>query len=214
MLAVSLDELTLGALRKLEDVPPGWLDRVAPPDYRTGMLRGLETEAWVTSARTRRMTAIDRTRRPLQQVGLAVIMNYLRLMAVDHSDAVRRVVDELRTAADPCRVDAIAVDRKAQASVPWWNSMGRMAMPFLTRTWTSVVRTSLGLELTRNVLTLRERERQEGAWPREVASLPSAFCPGRPWNDSAAGDDTVSLTLELSAESGGPIAFRAARPRK
>jgi hypothetical protein len=209
--------MTLSALRKVRELPPSSPLRTTAYDYRTSMLHAFQGEAWEMSAMVRKyitIAALDPS--PADRWSwLILYAPYLRLVASDYSDALRKGVEELKK-TDPCRIDWAGLevlDRKSENSLAWWNLYGRTGTVGPARAWLSAARTALSLELTQKVLTIRTVEKERGAWPAELPNLQSEVCPGSRWTYSAPGDGRVSLTLETSPALGPPLAFRAFRPR-
>jgi len=209
IVALGVDSMTLGALRKLRDPPHPWRARLTGQDRIRSILRALEGETWTTSARMNGWTAMDQMRRR-HAGGLFHRMErpYFRLMAADSSLAWAGMVAELKT-VDPCRAEWITLRNKAEGSSSRWNFMGRVGVSSGIRAWFSAVRTALEAEMTRNVLAARELRNERGAWPSELPGLESSVCPGARWDYSTSANGRMSLFTRSNPDLGPPLVFQA-----
>jgi len=211
LVAVGLDGITLEALRKVNDVRDPWRERIAEHDYLISMLRAFEGEAWQFSARVTKLPAMD-PRRPLgERLWLPLEGPYMRLMASNHSETVRRIVAELKE-TDPCLADPSERVGRAEKSIAWWNFLGRITIPSFARPWRSAVGTALEVELTQRVLAARTLKRKGENWPADMPAVSSAVCRGAKWIYSTSNDGSVSLSLSQEPTYGRTLAFRS-RPR-
>jgi hypothetical protein len=200
--------MTLGALRKVNDVPESWQARIAEHDYSISMLRALEGDAWRMSALIKRLTAMDRPWSVGELVWRPLWTSPMRLMASNYSETLRKMVSELK-GMNPCFADPAALDGRGGKSIARWNVYGRMAMPSLDRAWWSAVEMALEAELTLRVLAARAAKQKGGDWPAELPGLGSAVCPGVQWAYSTSNDGSVSLSLSKKPVLGKALAFRS-----
>ncbi len=206
--AQGLDGMTLGALRKVNDVPESWQARIAEHDYGISMLRAFEGEAWEMSARLRGVLAMDPARPLGKRLWHPLEGPYMRLMASNYSEALRQAVAELKR-TNPCLADRSALEARAEGAIAKWNILGRLAIPSVARCWWSAAGTALEAELTQRVLAARALKQNRDNWPEELPELSSAVCQGVKWTYSTANDGSVSLSLSKKPAYSQALAFRS-----
>jgi hypothetical protein len=230
LIAVALDRLILGAVRRVPAPTEEWRARVREHDYRKSMLTAFQTEGWLLSQFTRSSDpaaltvitggTVDAPRTALERYVYGPLARpYLRLAAANHSDVLRQAVADLKT-KDACALDSAAFEQSTIARIPRWNILSKIAVPSLSRAWLAAARVEMEAELTQKTIEARlaRAGSPEGAWPAALAKAPSEVCPGVTWRyEVAAGSATFFVDADPfnGGEKGLPLRFVAsdAAPR-
>jgi hypothetical protein len=205
MVALSLDEVLLGVLRKAPPPAPGWGERVREHDHRRSVMLSMQIEVWVLSRFARghgRSGPVYRGGRPAsgppaigRMLRQPLEQTYFRLAAGTHAKAVRRMGAGL-TAEDVCTMDKATYDKLATRSR--WNFFGG------NKTSVHLVhlslRRALDAELTQTIL---ERDTLSGS-----GTLPSSVCSGVSWQYQVKGNEVSSPSTAIRKP---PWAFGACR---
>jgi hypothetical protein len=183
LIAIAVDDLHDGVLRRVPAVPVEWAERVSSQDWRRALLRSYQAEALLFSitARNGGVTAFrDRATGPVSLISRAGAVLFLEWSIADYSEQMRRMAVELRQ-QDACAVDTEAVSRRTEDGLSRWNMLGRVAVPGLARSWDSAARAALGDELTRLVVLSRTPARAPASGAVLPAAVPSTVCAGLTW---------------------------------
>jgi hypothetical protein len=131
MLAISSDTTLINVLKRLNEVPEAWKQKLSEHDYRRSLLVAFTTEArfaseWYGMFLTSRTAEGSMLADPLDLIASP----YLRLCGVEVSENIRTVVKELQKdwiSSEECKVRA----NEFYNSLSWWNLLGQSVMPNL-----------------------------------------------------------------------------------
>jgi hypothetical protein len=205
LIAIVIDTMQFGALRRMGPLPQEWQRRVREHDYGQALLIALqgETVSFVEYAgRT------ERGRKQNEWLWDWLFRRvFFELSLSSNSDVMRQLILRLRD-ADLCALDPAAFDKEVAASIPWWNLISKIAIPSLARTWVGWTNAALDAELTADVLRARAVKAESGAWPQEAT--PSEVCKGAAWSHEVAPDGTLAIALDkkFPASESFPKPFR------
>ena len=218
LIALSIAHAQTGVLRRVHE-PPDWTERLAEVALKDRVLRSYQGEAYSWTVTARRRIGVADLGPPKRRDGLGdrivrvTTAPYVRRSFLDLSARIRTAMVELRD-HDLCTFDAAALDKKITGDMPRWNTIGKIAMPSLFRTWQTLRETAIDAELTRRVIDARRVRRATLTWP--TASVPSQVCPGVEWRHVPQADGR--LLIEWSANKAGTKSWSfllsaAPRPR-
>jgi hypothetical protein len=124
----------------------------------------------------------------LNSLRFRILQPYYRFMSINlfalHEELIEKMQDR---AQSPCAFrDQLAV------KVPWWNIIAAVSLPSFFNQPDRVTEFMLRLEMTQKLLQAKEKARETGNWPEQLADLESNVCPGERWLYEGNGD-TLSL---------------------
>jgi hypothetical protein len=200
-LLVSMRNMDLAALRKLDGAPPLWQERLEDWHPRKGPVSALRAEAasWELVPRliarhssggllTGGLGTID------DRLGSAFSEPYTRLCMADAAGRLLSLIEEeqrIGGCSSPQQVDALG--KRVKDSFPWWNDPGRMS--FVAPNWLLIKEAALQKELTAKVLQLKAARASDHGWPKDVPGIEKSFCPQQHWNYVLLPGGGMSLTF-------------------
>jgi len=207
--ALAMIRIQAGVLRKLEGVPPLWIDRMRVEVLRQALLRSFQYEAWGYWVQGRRLSRVpfyrrlnSRERILWRTFGRA----WYRIVMADTSGTY---LDEIRTlvALGGCGSDYRTAMGGILNRIPWWNTIGKGNVENLGIFWEREEYLKLDLELTRKILEVRRlRDENGGDWPKAVPGIEVSECPETSWTYAAT--PVGGMTLSFSREGTLPNAGR------
>ena len=183
-------KLQVTTLRHVERVPPRWRARLDEARPLQRVIQGLEFEAWHLSQLDGVHYGLPVGR--LQRVALRFAAPYFELCAADASIRMRHELARLQTLDYVCDRDLAAVDADLTIELPRWNRLGDVVLPNLLNAVTRAARAEVDIELTTQVVNLRESRRNR-------SPVASATCPDAAWEVALdpAGNAGIGLNREL-----------------
>ena len=200
LIRVMVSDLQQGALRRLPDPSRAWRERLAN-DHRRRMLRALHLESWSFTSYLQGMGLQDledrengQPRRTGWSAGTQRMLTrpFMELMTADFAHRVQTHAAAVG-AMDACRLDPEAYDTRVEASIPFWNFMGRIGMPNTAKTWMILGTSGFDAELTR--LVLEAKARRADGLPFVLEPRRSEACPSVRWV-ATAGEGGVTIAPE------------------
>ena len=180
------------ALRKMNDVPADWRERLPADDYRPLAAKVLEYEfasGYLPSASEDSMTPPNLTDK---------IYPFSRYnAALDTSETVREIVAEWQR-RDFCSPPNL----NGEAKPAWWNTGGRIIFPAAHQILRNFAELSYDDELTERVLRLKEfrRTAAQSDLPPELSQTKSNLCDGAYWTVEKQPDGSLTIRLSGAAD--------------
>lgn len=196
--AIAVARLQAGVLRRLDDVPAGWDERLLEHDYRESMLHALEQESrslrQVGAAGAAELLEANR----LQRTALRWSEPYVSWCLADLDTRFRRHLVRLAELDSLCPQEVRVLSERFVEELPWWNPLEALTTP-LRGAIERVARLEIDIELTHKLLLLvAERRRHGGLWPAALAGLEdSTACTEFRWVYRVGADGrTMQLALD------------------
>ena len=219
-----------GVMRKLDNLPSKWQERLLAHDYRKSLLTSLEVEMVSTVGFFNQVNPsevekqleeleLDAGLKYLKSMGWqqwseSLRKNYLRWIAINNFQTERRIAAQLAQ-ENICNLNydswlerqdinkALFFPEDVFAGDPGYGSFG----------WVNSGRFMLELELTQKILQVKELAAKAGTFPQSVPSMDSSVCPGSKWIYQVSPNGTMSISLSpipawLSEYKGLPLTYR------
>jgi len=216
LVALIVTDQQLVVIRRLENLPVQWQQRLLEHDYRKSILTALQGEAFYSSASIRQIDSflpadIYFSSRIwwLLKLTSPISRPYLRFSAIDTYQAPQRLYSQIPQ-QNFCSLDS--GKSKLEADTAWWNPIGQVATPGLPNQWLKGGKRMLDLELTQKILQVKALAAKLGRWPESVPNLESSICPGEKWLYQVSSDGTMSLTFSKQLNSAKPQKGRLTLP--
>jgi hypothetical protein len=220
LVALIVTNQQLAVIRRLENLPVQWQQRLLEHDYRKSILTVLQGENFFSSALIRQIDSFSSE--DSENIGLSsgswwwllkltspISRPYLRFSAIDAYQAVRRLYSQIPQ-QNFCSLDS--GESKLEADTAWWNPIGQFAVSALPNQWIKGGKRMLDLELTQKILQVKALAVKLGRWPESVPNLESSICPGEKWLYQVSSDGTMSLTFSKQLNSAKPQKGRLTLP--
>jgi hypothetical protein len=210
LIAVALGKLQAGALRKMNEPPVQWLDRMSDDEPRRAMLDAVD--ASLVPGRRADGESLDEIRKA-------------------QARAWRAVTDRLRKLS-PCEVSKLSseeiwkpsaeeIERSVEAGVdPSLKILSDIATPNITNAIRRAGRLVVDREVTAKVLEIRQEKAasREGRWPEKFSDIDSRACPGASYEYQTRGA-AMAIRFKGPIDDGGspplvlPLSFEVRAPR-
>ncbi len=202
LIGIALDTMEFGALRRMGSLPKEWQRRVVEHDYRRSLPIALQGEAiaFVEYGRREARGSVQAREGGPSLWGWLFRLVFFELSLGSYSDTMRQTILRLRD-ADLCELDPTTFQKEAEASIPRWNIIGKIAIPSFARTWVAAANADLDAELTANVLRARTVRAETGAWPQEAVA--SAVCRDTRWSHEVLPDGALRIALDRTFPASG-----------
>jgi hypothetical protein len=191
----------VGVLRRIDDVPREWADRIRQHDYKRSMIDALHADGLIWSQYDS-MYAMRPNKSALQSLVDTASRPYVRLCVTDLSESWRRRLVEFAAFDFVCDRDLAIFN----VDVPWWNKIGgtfaAYANPNLANAPRRIGRYELDAELTAKLIELRAARRANGGrWPAVVPGIDvSTACPDDRFDYRVGADGTRRLEFSRPME--------------
>ena len=221
----------IGTLRKVDNLPFDWVQRLSKRDYRPALLKSIELETAALSFNSLRNLDLSHAFE-VQEIGASGSGNtrkgwpnpfnllakpYFRLSAIDAYQSTKKSIDRLKAQEyDACRSYTDTEEFVPKAA--FWNILGQIAGPNFTSQIVKAEQAMLDRELTEKIILVKTMAAEQGQWPAALPLLDSEVCPGVKWVYQIADDGTMSFSLatepawaaeRLSQNQGLPLTYRA-----
>lgn len=187
LILIAETRILAGALRHVDAVPDGWLERF-DYDYRGALLQAMKYEGWVLLYTD---GDEDLGNSAWEKAVKLVAEPYARYCLADVSGRWRERIENLERVESICDYDLAAQQADMNIPVPRWNHFGQIFVPNLGNAVYRVSRLELDLELTRLIL-----EAKRNPLANDV-SIPSRACSEDSWTTAV---DDGELRLDFSRE--------------
>ena len=206
LVSAAAARLQAGLLRRLDPPPPGRAARLAAHDRWRSFLTAIEGEGWVhLHGEPAGALPPEQEVSAARRFGLTVGRPLVRLSVAGVSERLAGAVGALAV-QDACADPPAAVTADPEQLFPRWNTLARVAWPHLADASRRIARVRLDVELSGQVVALREARARDGRWPSTGEGLPSALCPGERWLVRALPDDRLELSFSRELPAGaGPV---------
>jgi len=204
LVAMSMRRMAVVAVRHLDAPSPEWESRLAAYDPALGILTSFRCEAALmgTVADEPEIGGVlsSSPKGFGGRLQTALVRPYLRLCCAGAQDLLLQQIQRLR-AAGPCAPDAVLLKTGfAEADVPWWNFVARIALPNMGASWGRAKHIQIQSELSRKVIALKTARNAAGAWPPTIPGLETSFCTAEKY------------TYTVTPEGGAVLAFSGPKP--
>ena len=221
----------IGTLRKVDNLPFDWVQRLSQHDYRSALLKSIELEMTALSFNSLRNLDLSHAFE-VQEIGESgpekarkgwpnpfnlLAKPYFRLSAIDTYQATKKSIDRLKAQEqDACRSHTDT--EEFVPKVAFWNILGQIAGPNFANPIVKAEQAMLDRELTEKIVLVKTMAAEQGQWPAALPLLDSKACPGVKWVYQIADDDTMSFSLatepvwaaeRLTQNQGLPLTYRA-----
>lgn len=193
LVTLAMRKMAIATLRKLDGADPVWDSRLSGWDAYKGLATSYQFEAacfpvFLVNWKISGAGEWD------SWLGQLPGKPYLRLCGADSQLVLLKMLETLR-ASNPCADDTVTQKATGfkESDVPWWNIIGRIALPNLTNSWQRVKYYDIQAELTRKVLAIKRARGADGKWPAEVQGLLESKCPEQKWTYSISPEGEMSL---------------------
>jgi len=194
-IAIASARLQFGVMRRVDDLPVPWSNRLLETDLRTRMLRALRAEGCIqamappptppASWPVWRMW-LDRAIRPVISASLRVA-----------GRAWLEAVDRVAASRPSCETDFTTLKEQFDRAPLTSRVLGLSFFVGISECFARVARAEVDLELTEKILDLRAARRQSGAWPATLRGLSdSRACPHGRWVYEVTPGGEASLRLD------------------
>ena len=198
--ALIVTKTQAGTLRKMNQLPPVWQQRLMEHDYRQSFLAALNWESWLVADVIRNTDRLAQPHHSLQQKFWHPIRQpYLRLAALDAASKMRQAYRSLPQ-QNPCLFDAHAFDMDLDTSLAVWNNEREVSLFGFAQQWRTAGFLMVDLELTQKVLKTKAAIANPQPRPMNAAHRPSLVCPQAQWIYQASPDQGWSLTFSQALE--------------
>ena len=187
-------------MRKLDNLPAEWQERLVEHDYRESIRTFLKGEFLY---QFRLMQNFDSySREELESLDVPSWIGFLGLIgkpylpwvAIDIYHAEMQGITQGHE-QNVCSYDLEAID----ATPSWWNITPWNSLGNIFKQEFKSAQYMLELELTQKTLHIKGLAAKEGKWPESVSDLESSICPGATWIYQVSDDGTMSISFsELS----------------
>ncbi|MEQ8975778.1 MAG: hypothetical protein RIE73_36025 [Coleofasciculus sp. C1-SOL-03] len=199
-----------GVIRKLEDLPVEWQQRLLEHDYHQSLLTSLETEFLFEFNFMRSshlylplVYSTEEVFSP-EDLLLALLLQfpifkpYLRFSAIDtYNIQIKRLAESKQQ--NICLSDS-AESATIDTTPAWWNIPGQTIVPAWFNQPRKATHYMLDLELTQKILQVKALAAKAGKWSPSVPNMESEICPGLEWVYQVSPDGTMSISLSEQPE--------------
>ena len=195
MVALSILDLQMGALRKMAHVPDIWQKRIGLATWQESFLRAMELDALVNS---RDMTDTDAPVRSTRWFDLLVKSPFgrpvRRLVGIEILEVSHEALLLTRKSSFCALSPQVAVDR-LEASCSNWNMGTQYGYTNYLRAWSSLMEAMTRLELTAKILQAKEARSSATTpdWPKQLEEMKSLLCPEAKWVHEITPDGSIKL---------------------
>ena len=211
LIRIALVRLSAGVLRKFDGAPAVWTERLASYDPRTDLLNGYKYEACAlleVGHPGPAEAAYFEGSSLWGHIPTRLARTYLHLCAASSADILLDLLESVRN-EDPCVQDLQDKLAPIVKKAPWWNIVGRIAIPNLG-VWARAGRIQVEVELTRKILEARAaRDKNGGSWPPSLPGIEASVCKGEKWTYTLSPD---RLTIAFSKDFPPPSAQSSMLP--
>jgi hypothetical protein len=204
LVALIVTKYPAGVMRKVDDLPAEWQQRLVERDYRESLLISVQGEAlygfkflqhflWQHSGSSvKEVLAIEFGSSTLPTLFMwfkLALKPYVRFSEIDTYRVKQRSLAASRQ-QNVCVSDSVKIDDFA-----WWNAPGWVLSPNLTSQSGKAAKSMLELELTQKILQVKALAAKEGKWLPSVPDMESSICPGAKWIYRLALDGTMTISF-------------------
>lgn len=221
---IAMDD-TIAIMRHLEGVPLGVSEQLLAMDQQQLGVDRLRFDNWTFyRSLSRAFNDPTRTEDLFSPVdfGLAVLPGgvlekpYLALSNTNTTRLREKSYDQM-LGENICSLDIEVLEAALLKEVPWWNVIGKVALPSFMAQWRKGGDRMLGAELTHHIVQAKSLAAEQGQWPETLPNLASQACPGESWTYAVTpeGEMTLSFSQDLSKQRPGdpdnrlPLTYQA-----
>ncbi|MBP0018832.1 MAG: hypothetical protein J7647_14950 [Cyanobacteria bacterium SBLK] len=188
----------LGVMRKLDRLPSQWQKRLGERDIQKSMFEALETKHLYDILRIANYHSVlydegGDASEPL----LLKVLRYLDVFSKPYfTFAAMDVWQFYQQSLLQTEQQNICFEKGAhEFTIARWNIPGWIYTAILYSQLSKVKVYMLDIELTQQILKVKELARQRGEWPESVSDLDSDICPGAAWIYQVSDEGEMSLAL-------------------
>jgi len=200
LVAIIVSQQQLAVIRRLDNLPIEWQDRLLEHDYQKSILTSLQGETFYVVGQMGSFPFyyyIDDPSRLdwLIRLTSPISKPYFRFAAIDYYQFQTRRYSQIPQ-QNFCLLDS--GKSKLEGNIAWWNLA---ILPYFFSQWPKGGKQMLRLELTQKILQVKAQAAKLGRWPQSVPHLESSICPGQKWLYQVSSDGTMSLTFSQQLTS-------------
>ena len=184
----------VGVIRKIDNLPPEWQQRLLKHDYRQSMLTTVElvSLSLVTVLTQKNLYNYYQERggeNPYEWLRYSspLFQPYIRGFARNTYQKQQKNYAQLPQ-ENVCTSNVNTLLPKSS----WWNPSGEFVGE---QEWIKGGQLMLDLELTQKIIQAKEAAAKEGKWPNSLPNLDSSICPNTKWIYQVSPDGTMSISL-------------------
>lgn len=231
-LAAIVSAQQAGLLRHFEDVPTYWQTRLSEQNQQRSVMDGVTFEMWLQYLSTRRSwhfpEPVGETAkgtglldtvwfRKISSASLSSLFSpeaYFQLIFLDTIFNAQKALVQLAE-LDICSTPPIVAEQLLiDVQTARWHK-GAVLSPMVTaKRWKLAGDRALAIELSQQVLQIKQHFDQYGDWPDKLAAPNSLACPEEYWIYQVSEAGTVNITLSKSLLTMPviPLQFQAKKP--
>ena len=195
MIALSVLELQMGALRKMKHVPDMWQKRIALAAWQESFWRAMELDAVVLSRdMTDTVTPVRSARWFDLLINSPLGRPLRRLAGTEMLEVSHEALFLIRNNSFCALSPQLAADR-LEASRSSWSMGTQFAYTSYLRAWSRMMEAMTRLELTAKILQAKEARNSSTTpgWPNQLAEMKSLVCPEAQWVHEITSDGRIKL---------------------
>ncbi|MEP0868814.1 hypothetical protein NDA01_03255 [Trichocoleus desertorum AS-A10] len=198
VVALIMTKIQAGSLRKMQQLPPIWQQRLMEHDYRQSFQAALTWESWLVADLIRKTGLLGKPEHAgLQQFWFSIRQPYLRLAALDAASKMRRAYTDLPQ-QNVCLFNPRTFDDDLGTSLALWNGEGGDMLFGFAQQWRTAGYLMLDLEFTQKVLNTKALKTPEIA--STIVTRQSRICPHAQWIYRASPTQTWTLSFSQALE--------------
>jgi hypothetical protein len=196
MVAVSVLRLQAEVMRKMENIPPEWQQRLSTAPWQESFQRAMEFDAVVLSRNVTDLNSPgerrwDRWVNPLRgPLGKPV----RRLTAIEHLELCERVLSLIKR-SDFCELSPETVVNQRGGFRATWSFDGNTFYTNYSGAWTMLLQVLTQVELTRKIMEVKEMRDSVRANKGllRLGDMESALCPRTKWVHELLPNGTIQI---------------------
>jgi len=195
-----------GVMRKFDNLPVEWQQRLNEHDHRKSLLTSLEGEfireyyyLQITIDKFYGIVDLDIffLEKNLTAVLVQIFKPYIRFLLIDNAKVLMRAIRGGTTKLyqqNVCSYDSVEINE----DMAWWNISG-LNISFINQE-RQAAQYMLDLELNQKILHVKALAAKKGQWPKSVPNMESLICPGLKWVYQVSPDGKMSISLSEQPE--------------
>ncbi|MGB3508843.1 MAG: hypothetical protein WBA93_06300, partial [Microcoleaceae cyanobacterium] len=204
LVALIIGNYQAGVIRKLDNIPPEWQQRLLEHDYRQSLLKSIEGEYimmfnWLNEMDTDSWQDIEDIYENDKLIYLLSRLKpwsrpYIRFSAINAYNVGNEALAYFPT-------QNICLSTKtANINLALWNIIDREYIPSFLNQDVKAAKYMLELELTQKILQVKELAAKQGKWPDSLPNPESSFCPDYRWVYQVSEEGEMSISLNEKPE--------------
>ncbi len=217
-----VSEYQAGLLRHLSQVPPQWSDRLAQQAEKSSVIKGIEFDVWLQYQSLQKSLALVAPHSNMAIVGsmekVLTTFSYwfspvyrFNLANIDTAETAHRALAQLDSLNVCSTSQSMAEAMVSKAQTAQWNEAIAPVPAVLAKRWKVAGDRALALELTDQVLQIKQQAQSDqllGQWPESLPNLASSTCPQEHWIYQRTRDNAVTLSFSKALTPAPAVPLR------